>query len=908
MPTALSATALTALTLGTMAHGLNTEQVLTALKAAGNPEALATDLLQGNNIMVEEVDEDTSCATKTGYEHCTDCAMPAIKTLVVELVKVKDTVWEAQKDMASNAKTVCDQDAPANRAGGAAKCCSADFMTSAYEAAGFNGCTAGSTFSPKDPNIANSKGLKYNQLTGFHYDPDTANDLSLYTPAPSSMVTDCCRTESTCATNDVAIKDSMDTTLRLMSTLMADKMAKTQKIDSVSIEVQLETTKLADYRAEILKICSMAEDASNFETDIDSYQTDEYATSAMAGEMHWPASLEMAVPGTAAGECGHADQSSSLRAGQTALTCGCTGGQVFAIVEEEKVRQLKLDKDTNSFARTIEVIKRVIAWLDHDGTNIFKDNLHTGAPTVGAGVTTYAPGTTVAPSHDGQSSTTGLDSHWSGSTAMVSLLESAAKSSTNTQAKQALSKAAQLLEGGTSAVRGAAKVIELLEQILGDMESSKAKIETYKTTSQVEANDQITNLVAQITNLKNERETGLLHKARLTDSMAGYTMDVNTKQGELDAEKTQWALKYDQRELNSDKCIKFMNFFDEETQTNTGEILILKKTIDIIKHITCEATSQPTAFPTAFPTTSPTVLTNSPTAYPTRAPTAVPTGAPTAAPTEGNNCESGTYKFMSKVFANPERFAVPAYADGVDYLIETMTAGQCQTIETSHTNVEGAVQTIKHQYKCCGDTGSLYGAISQSDKSAAMDLCADSGNEDHCGLFGANMYTGDADPTDAGITTGQTTAPTAAPTSFPTRAPSDAPTAYPTKAPSTAPTAYPTEAPTKYPTALAHADDALQVASAYNTAVYNITEEANSTEVSEMRLYTAAPASGDGAAARDDDDGMVEPGVCPDISTDALIQEFCRYDTVCCNKVGWVGRCNAVMADVLDSGLCGSED
>ena len=191
--------------------------------------------------------------------------------LVVELVQVKDTVWEAQKDMASNANTVCDQDAPANRAGGAAKCCSSSATTSAYQAAGFNGCTAGSTFSPKDPNNANGKGLRYNQLTGFHYDPDTANDSSLYTPAPSSMVTDCCRTESTCVTNDAAIKDSMDTTTRLMSTLMADKMAKTQKIDSVSIEVQLEATKLADYRTEILKICRMAEDVSTAESDIGSY-------------------------------------------------------------------------------------------------------------------------------------------------------------------------------------------------------------------------------------------------------------------------------------------------------------------------------------------------------------------------------------------------------------------------------------------------------------------------------------------------------------------------------------------------------------------------------------------------------------------------------------------------------------
>ena len=212
-----------------------------------------------------------------------------------------------------------------------------------------------------------------------------------------------------------------------------------------------------------------------------------------------------------------------------------------------------------------------------------------------------------------------------------------------------------------------------------------------------------------------------------------------------------------------------MTYFDDETQTNTEELLILKKTIDIIKHITCEATSQPTAFPTAFPTTSPTVLTNSPAAYPTRAPTAAPTGAPTKQPTSGNTCVAGNCMFMSKVFKNPERFAVPAYMDGVGYTLAESSAGECQTLETSHTNVEGAVQTIKHQYKCCGDTGSLYGAISQSDDSTAKDLCADSENGDHCGLFGANMFREGETDLSGAVVTGQTTAPTAAPTAFPTR-------------------------------------------------------------------------------------------------------------------------------------------
>ena len=143
--------------------------------------------------------------------------------------------------------------------------------------------------------------------------------------------------------------------------------------------------------------------------------------------------------------------------------------------------------------------------------------------------------------------------------------------------------------------------------------------------------------------------------------------------------------------------------------------MILKKTIDIVKHISCAGTSAPTAFPTAFPTTSPTSLSNTPTSFPTRAPTAVPTGAPTANPTAALSCTSGTWMFMSKVFANPDRFGVPAYADGVVYNIPTtMGPDTCAKIETSHSNVgsEGVIQTIMHQYKCCGNSGRIYGAIS----------------------------------------------------------------------------------------------------------------------------------------------------------------------------------------------------
>ena len=489
--------------LPTQASALSSRAILETLQAAGNPEVLATRLIQSTQ---SDTDSSPDCADKTGYEHCTDCAMPAINGLVDELVKVKDEVWSAQMTMASNAKTVCDQDTPANRAGGAAKCCSGGGTTSAYEAAGYNNCSTGSTFSPTDRYKAQTANVKFNPLKGFYFDTGT----------PSSMITDCCRTGSTCLNNDASIKDSMDINLKLLNTLQADLGAKQQKIDAVTIEAALETDKIKEYRSKITKMCTLVD-----ETD-----TDTYGTTTIS----WPSDLAEA-------------------------TVRCASGQIKNILDREVARQITLTADVSSFQRTVVVIQRVIAWLNHDGANVLKDNEHATAPAVDS-ATTYAPGTTVAPSHDGATSTTGLAAHYNG--AMVSLLEGAVKSATNAQAKRALSKAAKLLEGANSVGRGAAEVIRLLKQILGDMQSSQAKTTTFMKTSQAEANTQVENLVAQITILHGERLTAMLHKAQLMNTIAGYKTDVLTKGNEIANQKDAWVLKYDHRELNSKKCIEFM--------------------------------------------------------------------------------------------------------------------------------------------------------------------------------------------------------------------------------------------------------------------------------------------------------------------------------------------------------------
>jgi hypothetical protein len=254
-----------------------------------------------------------------------------------------------------------------------------------------------------------------------------------------------------------------------------------------------------------------------------------------------------------------------------------------------------------------------------------------------------------------------------------------------------------------------------------------------------------------------------------------------------------------------------MKYFDAETHTNTEELLILKKTIDIIKHIGCGTTYAPTTFPTTFPTTSPTKATLAPTAFPTRAPTANPTNYPTLAPTAGITCEKGAWKFQQKVFQTEgnrtvNQYAIPPYVDGTEFAIDAaMSPGTCVTHFSNRTNVEGAEQQVEHQYKCCGNSGLIYGAISEDSLSTNKQLCATDA-ADHCGLFGGNMYKGanSTDPTWDAIVAGLTLAPTSDPTAFPTRSPTVSPTAFPTKTPTSLPTAAPTKAPTDSPTAFAY--------------------------------------------------------------------------------------------------------
>jgi len=447
----------------------------------------------------------------------------------------------------------------------------------------------------------------------------------------------------------------------------------------------------------------------------------------------------------------------------------CSAGTIKDSLDKAAVNSARVTRDAASMAEAIKIVSKVMRWLD-TGVKDGKEQVFTKS----SHATTYqANGPAPA--------------------AMVALLEEAHASATSKVAQEALSKAMELVQ----AAKGSriSQVHSIFLKLIQRLEESRTKMVKYAKQVTDEANANAQTLFEKRVTVLALAATKTGEQSTMESTKAANTVAIASLPQQVTDEKALYMVDRKLREDNTKKCAAFMNFYDAETQTSTAELLILKKAIDIIRHIKC-TTNPPTGAPTAFPTSPPTAF---PTAQPTNAPTAYPTAAPTAAPTSYPTvafCAAGDYKFMSKVFtgdfAKRSMYSVPVYAKGVTYTVKQLNVNKCTTIETSHLNRAGLVEKIKHQYKCCLK-GGLYGSMATA--TASHDLCG-SADAQYCELFGANMYSGNVDPSLAEVS-----APTANPTAPPTAFPTAQPTAYPTAQPTQAPTAYPTAEPTAAPTA-----------------------------------------------------------------------------------------------------------
>jgi len=311
--------------VATQAQAIDRTNVLAGIRNSGNnPEKFATQLLQA-----QQADVSPACADMTGYEHCVQCAKPALASLVTELVKVKDEVWTDLKSISDTAAGVCTKKAPSERTAGVTKCCAATADTSAeFAPAGYSQCTL-ETFVAKaaSPTAAD---ISFSAAGGrFHYTGAT----------PSTMTTDCCEPTSTCASNHVVATAAMEAHLTNMNSGNGDINAKESEKSAEAIKEGLEAARAAAVKNTIKQICGTADDTNTVPA--------------------WPST-------------------------DAAIFDLCITGQVPDTVSSITALHVKVTADIASDIKIITVINKVRAWIEEsaDGSELFADHAHGDAPTV----------------------------------------------------------------------------------------------------------------------------------------------------------------------------------------------------------------------------------------------------------------------------------------------------------------------------------------------------------------------------------------------------------------------------------------------------------------------------------------------------------------------------------------------
>jgi hypothetical protein len=418
------------------------------------------------------------------------------------------------------------------------------------------------------------------------HDPNTepalirTDDKGFFLPVDtvsSKMTVECCSATSTCRTNTDNYDASMREKMRVINAHWAQKVKDRDEKNAASDKFVAVTAAHAARKVTLMNICKVAADPSDINTD-----------------------QLIARPATVA----------DARANCLA------GSHIRDIADREGNRADNLENDLQAIQRAIDVINQVKLWLKDNGSELFSDRATTTEP----GVATYA--------------------------GAVALLEEAKTSDKgNKLAGEALEKVSELLEAkkagdndsGAHGGTAAGTVIALIDEILQKLAASKQQTASYEV-------QMVKDEAAEIATLYKELHSVWTEYVADVSTLAGLQLQATNfmdpeSDTMLDNYKDEWIDLWKLREENTRKCMQFMTYYDSETLTNTGELLILKKAIDIIKNIGCG--------PNHLQTTSPTEAVVVPTLAPTPAPTPRCQTSEDAAQTalfsgvEGNAGESG---------------------------------------------------------------------------------------------------------------------------------------------------------------------------------------------------------------------------------------------------------------------------
>jgi hypothetical protein len=370
----------------------------------------------------------------------------------------------------------------------------------------------------------------------------------------SGMIDQCCQVGARCTVNNQNYNDALRDKMTTMNAHWADKVKDRDEKNAASAKFTYLTQAHAQRKLTLMNLCRISGDPSDGST----------STTELVAR---PASLS--------------DAKSS-----------CLSGHIREVSDREANRADKLHNDILAIQRAMDIITQVSTWLKSNGSELFSDRATASLPTVD----TYA--------------------------GAVALLEKAGSSEGNTEAKEALTKVTSLVEsthaagagdtdGGAHGGSAATQVIALIQEVLNKLLASKAQTFAYEQQMVRDEAVQVSVLYKEMHSVWTQYNADLI-------GLAGIQLQVTNFEDPRDETmlteyKSEWVDLWNLREDNSKKCMQFMAYYDTETLANTGELLILKKAIDIIKNIGCG----PNHLGTISPTTA----------------IAVPTLAPTPAPT-----------------------------------------------------------------------------------------------------------------------------------------------------------------------------------------------------------------------------------------------------------------------------------
>jgi hypothetical protein len=227
-------------------HLCTRKDVLAAIRNLADPEAATTQLLQIST--AAQAKGNPACATKTSPNYCRACSMVAVNGLLAALDKVKDEMWADQKHLSAQASNVCSAASPADRVGGAGKCCFVMAGTGEFVPPGFAKCRGGTFKAVPAPVAAR---LAHHPTTGYHY-----------VGGANAVIDDCCSTTSRCRTNDAALHERVAAVVVKLNSFQATMSELKLKQDQTRVAIDQAVTTLGRVHIEIEDICGVDIDTS----------------------------------------------------------------------------------------------------------------------------------------------------------------------------------------------------------------------------------------------------------------------------------------------------------------------------------------------------------------------------------------------------------------------------------------------------------------------------------------------------------------------------------------------------------------------------------------------------------------------------------------------------------------------